>query len=161
MELKKYLEAAPMLPALPRTPAQAARALSQIGRWCGRQPYYYSVAQHSVLVAQSVYRRTQHKQLARAAMVHDLCETVIGDLPQPIKTHIRWYQDLEYAVDSAVIELTDLPIHHHTVVGADADINAKEHNWADGIGAPLLVGPHEARAMWMLAWEGYNGQLTW
>jgi hypothetical protein len=161
MELRKYLSTAPMLPSLPKTPAQAAKALSQIGRWCGRQPYYYSVAQHSVFVAQHVYRATHSKQLARAAMVHDLCETVIGDLPEPIKNCIEWYQELEEAVDRAVIGTTCLPIHDGNVVDADTAIKGRERNWINGSGAPVFVGPHEAKTMWMLAWEDYDGKLTW
>jgi hypothetical protein len=67
-----------------------AHALSNLCRWAGHSPRFYSVAEHSVLVSTQVPR--QH---ALAALLHDATEAYLVDLPRPIKKSLPEYIKLE------------------------------------------------------------------
>ena len=68
------------------TAADISHALSLINRWCGHTCRPYSVAEHSLLVAEIVERELGgdvHAQLA--ALLHDAHEAFIGDISTPAK----------------------------------------------------------------------------
>lgn len=70
------------------TPLGIAYALSHINRHCGNFGLY-SVAQHSCLVADIAWRLSQDKEIALAALYHDAGESVINDIPRPLKVLLR------------------------------------------------------------------------
>jgi len=61
-----------------------ARGLAGICRFNGATPAHYSVAQHSVLVARCALLHGGPRA-ARAGLVHDLQEALIGDMVWPLK----------------------------------------------------------------------------
>jgi len=73
-------------------------ALSKICRYAGNVERFYSVAQHSVLVAQHVVRLLARRsmvmeteeftQLIQAALLHDASEAYTNDVPHPVKVAI-------------------------------------------------------------------------
>lgn len=67
-----------------------AHALSNICRFTGQIPKFYSVAQHSVLCAQSV--SNVNKQ---AALLHDASEAYLNDIATPIKNNLPDYKKVE------------------------------------------------------------------
>lgn len=58
-----------------------AHALANLCRFNGHTKFFYSVGQHSVLVADLVYSWTKNKKLALAALLHDASEAYCADLP--------------------------------------------------------------------------------
>jgi len=70
-----------------------AHGLSNVCRFAGQCSRFYSVAQHSVLVAADVI--TGERKIKQMAILHDASEAYIGDMPKPIKKHFPNYQAVE------------------------------------------------------------------
>jgi uncharacterized protein len=62
-----------------------ARALGNLCRFGGHCRTFYSVAQHSVIVAQLVEDRGGDTEDVFAALMHDAAEAYLGDMPHPLK----------------------------------------------------------------------------
>lgn len=62
-----------------------AHGLSNTCRFSGQTDRYYSVAEHSILVAAIVFNQTSDHFLALAALWHDAHEAYVGDIPTPLK----------------------------------------------------------------------------
>lgn len=71
-------------------PRDISHALAHLCRFNGHTREFYSVAQHSVLVAELVPE--EHKL---AALLHDATEAYIGDMVRPLKQWMHAYQDVE------------------------------------------------------------------
>ena len=91
-------------------PKHLARSLAHVPRFGGQTFRHYSVAQHSVRVANWVFRETEgNKTLAFKALLHDAAESVLGDVPSPLKALLGdVYKNLEAAALTAIFELYGL-----------------------------------------------------
>lgn len=74
-------------------PRDIAHSLAHLCRFNGHSREFYSVAQHSCLVADLV--PTEHKL---AALLHDATEAYIGDMVRPLKQWMHAYQDVETCI---------------------------------------------------------------
>lgn len=86
-----------------------AHALSMLSRYTGHCPFFYSVAEHSILVSRQVPER-----YALWGLLHDAAEAYIGDAARPVKIRPEWgfFRDLEKRIMLAVahkfkLELTE------------------------------------------------------
>lgn len=77
--------------------ADIAHSLSQQSRWGGHGRRFYSVAEHSVLLARAVAK--EHRL---AALMHDAAEAYLVDLPRPVKRSMPDYTVAETAVWLAI-----------------------------------------------------------
>lgn len=100
-----------------------AHGLSNICRFGGQSAEFYSVAEHSVLVASVVKNRSY----ALEALLHDAAEAYLGDVPRPIKAKLPCYMELEERVMEAVAAKYGLawPLPP-AVVRADLEVLARE-----------------------------------
>lgn len=83
-----------------------AHSLSMQCRYAGHCRMFYSVAEHSVLMA----RAMSDDQAARVALMHDAPEAYLVDLPRPVKRHMPSYKTIEDRVWLAVSERFGLPL---------------------------------------------------
>jgi 5'-deoxynucleotidase YfbR-like HD superfamily hydrolase len=91
-----------------------AHGLSNICRFHGQLKTFFSVAQHSVLMAQNA----PNNRLAILCMLHDAAEAYTGDVITPIKQavkkHTPYIKNLEDKIDGAVqrVFLLEPPDHN-------------------------------------------------
>jgi hypothetical protein len=74
-------------------------ALSLLCRFNGATDFFYSIAQHSVLVADEVYKETKCKNLAYVGLLHDASEAFISDIPSPFKAHFPGFKEVEIKME--------------------------------------------------------------
>lgn len=90
-----------------------ARALSHQCRFGGNCSVYYSVAQHSCLVADLLSERGADADAVLWALLHDASEAYLVDLPHPLKHRSelgRLYAQVEDALQAAICERFGLPV---------------------------------------------------
>lgn len=101
-----------------------ARGLSNQGRFAGHTDKFYSVAQHSTQVADVV-----EAEFKLAALLHDLSEAYLCDIPAPLKAMLPEYQKVEAKVMQAGLAAFGLdetiPVEVKT---ADLRMLVTEHN---------------------------------
>lgn len=76
-----------------------ASALSNICRFSGHLPCFYSVAQHLVNTSRLV-----SPEYAYDALMHDTAEAFTNDLPTPLKWSLPIFKELEVKIESAMSE---------------------------------------------------------
>ncbi|NVZ62031.1 phosphohydrolase [Pseudomonas gingeri] len=84
-------------------PRDISHALAHLCRFNGHTREFYSVAQHSCIVAELVPE--QHKL---AALLHDATEAYIGDMVRPLKQWMHAYQDVEDWIWNCICARFDL-----------------------------------------------------
>lgn len=93
-----------------------AHALSNICRFGGHTRQFYSVAQHSVMVAQ----KFDQPYLRMSALLHDAAEAYLLDLPRPIKVKMLDYQHAETVMMQAIAKRFGLQLPMPKLItGAD------------------------------------------
>lgn len=101
-----------------------AHSLSCIGRWGGHTTFYWSVAQHSIMV--SKYCDAED---AMAGLFHDAAEAYFGDVARPLKRspafreYRLYYNQLETIILEKFCGVSNLPI---SVREADEKVLATE-----------------------------------
>ena len=80
-----------------------AHALSNLCRYAGHTRQFYSVAQHSVLVAGAL-----PQPLRMWGLLHDATEAYLVDIPRPIKKYLYGYKDIEDHLMSVIAEKFNL-----------------------------------------------------
>lgn len=92
-----------------------AHGLAYQCRFNGQTSEFYSVAQHSMMVADIVSRA--HPELRLPALLHDASEAYLGDVVKPLKALLPEYKGIEERVERivaeafGVMELFDPRIH--------------------------------------------------
>lgn len=104
-----------------------AGALSNICRFAGHLPEFYSVAQHSVLCSQIV-----SPEFAFEALMHDAAEAYCQDITAPLKALLPDYRQIEKRTDQLIRLKFGLPLEGSSVVKyADLTMLATERRDLD------------------------------
>lgn len=100
-----------------------AYALAHLCRFGGHCKTFYSVANHSVLVALNV-----PKEDALVGLMHDAAEAYCQDIVHPLKAILPGYRDVERGLWEAIAWRYGLPgVLPQSVVDADRVLLATEH----------------------------------
>lgn len=86
-------------------PEDVAHALSLLCRFGGHCLRFYSVAEHSVLLARAVAPENR-----LWALLHDATEAYLVDVPRPLKPFLVGYREAEDKIARAVCERFSLPL---------------------------------------------------
>lgn len=100
-----------------------AHSLSRQCRFGGHVINYYSVAEHSIWVAQRV-----PKDQKLAALLHDASEAYLVDIPKPIKRHFPQYNDMEDQMMKAISLKFGFQYPFHSSI-KEADKAALQWEW--------------------------------
>jgi hypothetical protein len=88
-----------------------AHALAFSCRWTGHVYKHYSVAQHSVLVAQ--FLKNESRLTRKHALLHDASEAYISDIARPTKPQLANYYEIEARLMKQILLafgiVTDMP----------------------------------------------------
>ena len=99
-----------------------ARAIAMKVRYTGHVTQFYSVAQHSVFVADILDRLGEDPEVQLLGLMHDTTEAYLPDVASTIKGHIVGFHALEAGVWAAIAERFDLaPVLPKIVKAADAE----------------------------------------
>jgi 5'-nucleotidase len=100
-----------------------AHGLSMLCRYAGQSTYFYSVAEHSILVSLMV-----PPELALEALLHDATEAYLSDVVRPFKKGLLDYKHWEHLNDEVIRERFRLPLsEHYLVKEADSNILHTEY----------------------------------
>lgn len=110
----EMLSGQPFWPLAPRVDEihieDGAHALSNLCRFNGHVETFYSVAQHSVLVAEYVekqlmeqrYWHPNPRSVVLAALMHDFSEAYLVDVPRPVKRQMLDYIAAEKYLEAVI-----------------------------------------------------------
>lgn len=138
------------------------RGLSRTARFNGQTIRFYSVAQHSLLVADILKAWGADMATQRLGLLHDAPEAYLGDIARPIKLLLPDYKRLEGQVWEAVAQRFGVPTDLPAIV-KDADnlalraeawhhLNVRIDNWAGPLQEARL--PSDEAELMLLAHFG-------
>lgn len=77
-------------------------ALSNVCRFSGHLPRFYSVAQHAVNVSRVLEANGYSPQVQFTGLMHDTAEAFTNDLPTPLKSAFPVFKELEVKIETAM-----------------------------------------------------------
>lgn len=88
-----------------------AHGLAYQCRFNGQTSAFYSVAQHSLIVAALV-----PDELKFAALLHDAAEAYLGDMVKPLKVLLPAFSEIEDNVSQIIGERFGVDLSHHPLI---------------------------------------------
>ena len=139
-----------------------AHALSQLCRFAGHTNRFYSVAQHSIIVAQNV--SPQHTLYG---LLHDAAEAYMVDMPKPLKDMLPEYKVIEKRLETVIFKRFGLydavipnevdAIDKRLVYTEAIELGLRPQLWCDNI-TPLPVtiepvAPEQAKELFLTMYQ--------
>lgn len=148
-----------------------AHSLSLQCRYAGHCKRFYSVAEHSVLLAR--WLRGKYGAItALYGLLHDASEAYLVDVPRPVKPSLTGYKEVEAKVQAAVFQrfglVPDLPDTVHDadnrIIG-DELVNLRHMPWHESytnkLGVPIMLwSPVEAEEEFMWTFRALMDQTA-
>ena len=119
-----------------------AASLSRQCRFNGHTNEHYSVAQHSMHVAQYLGHKRFGDRLVFAALLHDASEAYIGDMVRPVKINMPDFARLEDDIQTKIWRWAGL------------EVDAEDRRFIDAVDSAIIA--NEARAFFPpRAWRSW------
>lgn len=90
-----------------------AHALSNICRFGGHTPFFYSVAEHSMLALWCAYKDGLESDARKAILFHDATEAYLGDVVRPLKQNLDEYTEVESRMEACIGEALSIDFCKH------------------------------------------------
>jgi hypothetical protein len=134
-----------------------AHGLSHQPRFAGQLKKFYTVAQHSVLVASLV--PDEHKL---AALMHDSAEAYMGDMPSPFKKMMPDFKYLEYELLAVISEKYgfEYPFTAHIKKADTTLLKMEWESFVFGDGDMYCWPPDVAKATFIRTFEEITKNIT-
>lgn len=81
-----------------------ARSLSMQCRFSGHTSSFYSVAEHSIRVANYLFHKNLPCTIILQGLLHDASEAYLLDVPSPVKQCLINYKDIEYVLMATIMD---------------------------------------------------------
>lgn len=85
-------------------PVDIAHSLSMQCRYNGHVDFFYSVAEHCILMSEWIEAEYSDIELALWALLHDATEAYVGDMVRPLKLSLPIFSAIE---DKVMVEVAD------------------------------------------------------
>jgi len=129
-----------------------SHSLSMQCRYTGHCRYFYSIAEHSVAVADYLHKKYRERRLTLAGLLHDACEAYLSDISSPEKQLLPEYKKLEYNLSTIIGEVYNVDFLDPRIKEADIVMLSQEAHqllpsmgntwdWSNWGGRPALVEP--------------------
>lgn len=132
-------------------PLDSIHALSNLCRFGGHTKYFYSVAQHSMMVCQYLKDNGYGVYIQLLGLIHDFVEGYMVDLPRPIKVMFPEYSRAEDELFKIILETLNIEFPSEeewsTIKFADNIIllheanllDVNKNNWAPKVDLPYTI----------------------
>lgn len=117
-----------------------AHSLAMQCRFNGHTRVFYSVAEHSVLMAEELAVLGYDKTVQLYGLLHDAAEAYLCDLPQPIKHELNQYRVAEIKLQRTILGALGLPAPD---IDAEAAITIMDR-WLLGYEGRKLMSDRDA-----------------
>lgn len=133
-----------------------AISLSNICRYNGHLPHFYSVGEHSIRVADLMVEKGATKQQVLSGLLHDAAEAYVGDMVRPLKN------DPEFSAVHQAVEERVARVIHEALGGeypySDMVHEADKEIWyweIENIRTGKVAGlpPSQVRQMWLECYQ--------
>ena len=155
----QLLSRKPFYPLDPRSAEieieEIAWSLSMQCRYTGHIKFFYSIAEHSVLIAKSVPR-----EFALWGLLHDASEAYLHDVPKPLKAYLPEYRQWEDQLQQCIAERFNLPWPIPAIV-KDQDLNILQNERASVLNPPLKEWNYGGEAIPGLTIHGWSQQQAY
>jgi uncharacterized protein len=147
-----------------------AHALSMQCRYAGHCRRFYSVAEHSTLIARWLVGK--QRDAALYGLLHDASEAYLVDVPRPVKPFLTGYAAAEARVMAAIWSHFGLGPDVPAIVKeaddrilADELVNMTRMSWharhCDGLGVPMMYwSPAEAEHEFLATYAALTGEVV-
>ena len=149
-----------------------AHSLSMVCRFGGHCNQFYSVAEHSVIVAEILEKEGADVLTCFAGLLHDAEETYLPDIPRPIKQLLPDAAKMYEVLDSAIAQRFGLQeadwvrikdIDHRLVITEAKALGVWNEEW-EAEGAPLetwlyMWSHHDAKAEFLATFDRLRIEL--
>lgn len=159
--------------------ADIAHSLAQTSRWGGHAPVRYSVAQHSLFVAERARQLAMAsnvrgnpeliiEKVAFCGLLHDASEAYLVDVPTPIKKHLLEYYKIEAYLNtvigirfncilepmSSIVRQADLDM-----LVTEASVFFPNETWWQDYGGEVLTGLWTERLLSEIHWKNVRDEF--
>ena len=153
-----------------------AHGLSNLCRYGGHTHCFYSVAEHSALLAMHFMAKGR-ADLARYALLHDASEAYVGDVIRPLKPQLARFKEIEAPIERAILLAAglapEIPAEVHAadsaIIGEEARFLFRAETLEKADWVPLgrlaisdIMGwvPNYAEQEWLILFEKLFPELT-